>query len=62
MLSTHHAKNVGGWSLQVPADKTAEDLYAAVNVIKEPSLIRVEADEVTYPLHIILRWVASPCL
>ncbi len=40
---------------QVPADKTGEDLYAAVNVMKEPSMIRVEADEVTYPLHIIIR-------
>ena len=32
-----------------------ETLYAAINVIKEPSMIRVEADEVTYPLHIIMR-------
>lgn len=39
-----------------PADKTPEELYAALNVIKVPSLIRVEADEVTYPLHIILRF------
>lgn len=46
-------------SLQVPADKGAEDLYAAVNIIKEPSMIRVEADEVTYPLHIILRCVCA---
>ena len=34
---------------------TPETLYAAVNVIREPSMNRVEADEVTYPLHIILR-------
>lgn len=34
-----------------------ESLYSAVNVIREPSMIRVEADEVTYPLHIILRYV-----
>ena len=27
----------------------------AVNVVKTRSMIRVEADEVTYPLHIILR-------
>jgi len=33
---------------------SAEDLYRAVNVVK-PSLIRIEADEVTYNLHIILR-------
>lgn len=31
-----------------------EDVYQAVNAVR-PSLIRVEADEVTYPLHIALR-------
>lgn len=36
--------------------RSAADFYAAENVIKSPSLIRVEADEVTYPLHIILRY------
>lgn len=40
----------------IPAGKTAEDLYAALNVIRVPSKIRVEADEVTYPMHIILRF------
>lgn len=35
---------------------SGEQVYEASNVIKEPSLIRVEADEVTYPLHIILRY------
>mmetsp|Transcript_85698 Transcript_85698/g.227708 ORF Transcript_85698/g.227708 Transcript_85698/m.227708 type:complete len:474 (-) Transcript_85698:95-1516(-) len=39
-----------------PSDKGPEDLYAAVNVVKTASLIRVEADEVTYPMHIILRF------
>ncbi len=34
---------------------SAEELYRAVNRV-EPSLIRVEADEVTYNLHIILRF------
>jgi len=34
---------------------TPEDLYRAVNTIK-PSHIRVEADEATYSLHIILRF------
>ncbi|MGA2927310.1 MAG: carboxypeptidase M32, partial [Solirubrobacteraceae bacterium] len=33
----------------------ADSLYRAVNTIK-PSLIRVEADEATYSLHIILRF------
>jgi len=36
-------------------DLTADDFYGSVNVC-EPSLIRVEADEVTYNLHIILRF------
>lgn len=34
---------------------TAEDMYRAVNKV-EASLIRVEADELTYPLHIMLRY------
>ncbi len=34
---------------------TFEQFYEAVNV-SAPSLIRVEADEVTYPLHVILRY------
>jgi len=32
-----------------------EELYRAVNVVR-PSLIRIEADEVTYNLHIVLRF------
>lgn len=34
---------------------TPEQIYAAINRV-EPSLIRIEADEVTYNLHIILRF------
>jgi carboxypeptidase Taq len=37
------------------ADVPVEAFYRAVNKV-EPSLIRVEADEVTYSLHIILRF------
>lgn len=37
------------------ADVTMEAFYFAVNEVK-PSLIRVEADEVTYNLHIMLRF------
>ncbi len=37
----------GGWQV--------EDVLAHVNLIR-PSLIRVDADEITYPLHIILRY------
>ena len=39
-----------------PADKTAKDLYEAQNAMRDPSLIRVESDEVTYTMHIILRY------
>jgi carboxypeptidase Taq len=37
------------------ADQDAESFYRAVNKV-QPSLIRVEADEVTYSLHIMLRF------
>ena len=36
-------------------DYSAEDVYGAVNAVA-PSFIRVEADELTYPLHVILRY------
>ncbi len=36
-------------------DVTERELYEAVNIVK-PSLIRTEADEVTYGLHIIIRY------
>lgn len=32
-----------------------DDFYKAIN-ISEPSLIRIEADELTYPLHVIVRY------
>lgn len=39
----------------LPGDFDAEFLYRSVNHVK-PSLIRVEADEVTYNLHILMRF------
>lgn len=36
-------------------DVTAEDFYRGINVV-EPSLIRIEADELTYNLHIMIRY------
>lgn len=36
-------------------DVTERELYEAVNIVK-PTLIRTEADEVTYSLHIIIRY------
>ena len=38
---------------------TAKTLWPAFNAIRKPSLIRVEADEAQYPMHIILRFVLS---
>jgi carboxypeptidase Taq len=35
---------------------SAEELYAAVNAVDFSNLIRVDADELTYPLHVILRY------
>lgn len=40
---------------------TAEDFYLAVNKV-QPSLIRVEADELTYNLHIIVRFELEQAL
>ena len=36
-------------------DVAVEDFLAAINFV-EPSLIRIEADELTYPLHIMIRY------
>ncbi len=40
---------------EVMTDVTADDLYRAVNRV-EPSYIRVDSDEVTYGLHVIVRF------
>jgi carboxypeptidase Taq len=45
----HLQKSLGGPQVGV------EELYRAVNTV-QPSLIRIEADETTYNLHIILRF------
>jgi carboxypeptidase Taq len=37
------------------ATATPEQVYEAINAVR-PSLIRVDADELTYPLHVILRY------
>ncbi|MFD1569046.1 carboxypeptidase M32 [Halorubrum laminariae] len=37
-------------------DATVEDAYEAVNQVYEDNLIRVEADELTYHLHIVVRF------
>jgi carboxypeptidase Taq len=47
-----HARKILGEPLE---KYTAQDLYRAVNIVT-PSYIRVEADEATYNLHIMLRF------
>lgn len=44
-----------------PAAWTAENMYRMATLV-EPGFIRVDADEVTYPLHIILRTALEPQL
>ncbi|WP_457632439.1 carboxypeptidase M32 [Oceanithermus desulfurans] len=57
-------RSLGFWRFYYPklqprfaalADVRLEDFHRAVNAVK-PSLIRVEADEVTYNLHILIRF------
>jgi carboxypeptidase Taq len=52
-----HAKRItaGGQGPGPLHGYTPDDLYAAVNTAK-PSLIRVEADEATYNLHVLVRF------
>lgn len=42
-------------------DVTPEAFYAAINIV-EPSLIRVQADEVTYNLHVLIRFELEAAL
>jgi carboxypeptidase Taq len=35
---------------------TPDEVYAAINAIKPDNMIRVEADELTYPIHVLLRY------
>lgn len=47
------------WACTCPARVQVlrvQDLYTAINTVKDESLIRVESDEVTYPLHVIIRY------
>ncbi len=42
-------------------DLSLDDFYLAINVVR-PSLIRIEADELTYTLHIIIRYEIEKAL
>lgn len=50
-----HYHTVQGAFPEALGDVSLESFYGAINAVK-PSMIRVEADEVTYNLHIILRF------
>ena len=54
-FSTVLAPRIAAWAGGELSDLDADRLYRAVNRVK-PSFIRVEADEATYALHIILRF------
>ncbi|AZI42525.1 carboxypeptidase M32 [Deinococcus psychrotolerans] len=51
----HYFAELAQAAPEVAAGQSAESIYRAVNRV-EPSLIRVEADEVTYNFHIMLRF------
>lgn len=50
-----HFPTLQGYFPEALANSTSEDFYRAINKT-QPSLIRVEADELTYNFHIILRF------
>lgn len=65
MMENLVGRNRGFWQAHFPqlqslfseqlSNATAEDFYLAINKV-QPSFIRVEADELTYNFHIILRF------
>lgn len=65
MIENIVGRSLGFWRAHYPAlveafptslgDVPLEDFHRAINAVK-PSLIRVEADELTYNLHIVLRF------
>ena len=63
LFENHVGRSRPFWELFAPrfndvhgTDLTAEQAYEAANQVYEDNLIRVEADELTYHLHIILRF------
>lgn len=65
LLENHLGRSVSFWKANYPVlqeifpsqlkDVTLDQFVAAINVA-EPSLVRTEADELTYPLHIAIRY------
>ncbi len=65
LWENHVGRSRAFWELFLPtfkerfpdtADATVEDAYEAANQVYEDNFIRVEADELTYHLHIIVRF------
>ena len=63
LWENHVGRSLPFWRLFTPSveehlsvSATPRDLYEAANRVHENNLIRVEADELTYHLHIVLRW------
>ena len=65
LWENHVGRSRAFWELFLPtfrerfpdaADATVEDAYGAVNQVYEDNLIRVEADELTYHLHVVVRF------
>ncbi len=65
LWENHVGRSRAFWELFLPtfqerfpdtADATIEDAYEAANQVYEDNFIRVEADELTYHLHIIVRF------
>jgi carboxypeptidase Taq len=65
LWENHVGRSREFWEFQYPAlrdlfpealhDISAEQFYSAINIVK-PSLIRTEADEVTYHFHVMIRY------
>ena len=53
-----HARKLASGALDAYSER---DVFAAVNIVK-PSLIRVEADEATYNLHVMIRFAIERAL
>jgi carboxypeptidase Taq len=65
LWENHVGRSRAFWELFLPTfqeyfpetdDATVEDAYQAFNQVHEDNLIRVEADELTYHLHIVVRF------
>ena len=66
LWENHVGRSRGFWEAYLPrlaeqfpdalADATVDDAYEAANQVYEDNLIRVEADELTYHMHIVVRF------